>query len=415
MPPGNSNALAPDAFRLLFEAAPDPYLVLAPDLAIVAASDAYLRATMTQREQVIGRPLFEVFPDNPDDPATEGMRNLKASLMQVLQHRRPDVMPMQKYDIRRPQAEGGGFEERFWNPTNSPVLDSDGELLYILHRVEDVTEFMRLKRQGSEHEKLTAELQELTGKIEAEVFQRSREVAEASRKLKEANAELESFSYTISHDLRAPLRALQGFADALQEDFSARLPEGAQAHCVRIVAAARRMEQLIEDLLTYSRMSRTEVHLKKVDLEAAIDRALEPLAAQIAQCDAQVLKQGAFAPVVAYRPMLIAVLQNLLSNALKFTAQGVVPQIRIRAEEHEGRVRLSIEDNGIGVPAEYQARVFNVFERLHSSDVYPGTGIGLAIVRRGMERMGGATGMESGDGGGSRFWIELPRIAPEPS
>src|SRR5688572_4108574 len=110
---GNHNARLQSAFRLLFEAAPDAYLALAPDFTIVAVSDAYLRATMTQREQIVGRPLFEVFPDNPDDPATEGMRNLRASLNQVLHHHRPDAMPVQKYDIRRPEAEGGGFEERF--------------------------------------------------------------------------------------------------------------------------------------------------------------------------------------------------------------------------------------------------------------------------------------------------------------
>jgi len=408
MSPGNSNALAPNAFRLLFEAAPDAYVALSPDLTILAVTDAYLRASMTQREKILGRGLFEVFPDNPDDPATEGTRNLRASLVQVLQHRKPDAMPVQKYDIRRPEAEGGGFEERFWSPVNSPVLDAHGELLYIIHRVEDVTEFMRLKREGGEHQKLTAELQELTDKIEAEVYLRSREVAEASRKLKEANAELESFSYTISHDLRAPLRGMQGFADALKVDFAAQLPEEAQRYCTRIGAAAQRMEQLVDDLLAYSRMSREEVQIKPVQLEAVVDQAMQFLAAEITDGKARVQKQGAFAAVLAHRPMLIQALQNLLSNALKFTSSGVAPDIGLHAEERGDRVRLWVEDNGIGIAPEYQSRVFNVFERLHGSDVYPGTGIGLAIVRRAMERMGGASGMESGRSGGSRFWIELP-------
>jgi len=137
--PVSTPSLPAAAFRLLFEAAPDPYLVLAPDLTIVAVSDAYLRATMTQRERIVGRALFEVFPDNPADPAAEGVRNLKASLEQVLNHHVPDAMPVQKYDIRRPQSAGGGFEERFWSPVNTPVFDESGALIYIVHRVEDVT------------------------------------------------------------------------------------------------------------------------------------------------------------------------------------------------------------------------------------------------------------------------------------
>ena len=129
-------------FRVLFEGAPGLYLVLTPDLVIVAVSDAYLRATMTKRDEIVGRHLFEVFPDNPDDPAATGVRNLRASLERVRARHIPDAMAVQKYDIRRPAAEGGGFEERFWSPVNSPVLGPQGELLYIIHRVEDITELV---------------------------------------------------------------------------------------------------------------------------------------------------------------------------------------------------------------------------------------------------------------------------------
>src|SRR6185295_6386554 len=116
-----SSTQAPD-FRLLFEGAPGLYLVLLPDLTIVAVSDAYLRATMTERAAILGRGLFDVFPDNPDDPGATGVRNLRASLDRVRQNRIPDAMAVQKYDIRRPESEGGGFEERFWSPVNSPVF-----------------------------------------------------------------------------------------------------------------------------------------------------------------------------------------------------------------------------------------------------------------------------------------------------
>src|SRR5262245_40741952 len=118
-------------FRALFEAVPGAYLVLAPDLTIAAASDAYLRATFTERQNITGRPLFEVFPDNPDDPDATWVRNLRVSLERVLRFRRPDAMAVQKYDVRRPD---GGFEEKYWSPLNSPVLDRNGQVEWIIHR-----------------------------------------------------------------------------------------------------------------------------------------------------------------------------------------------------------------------------------------------------------------------------------------
>jgi signal transduction histidine kinase/ActR/RegA family two-component response regulator len=142
---------APD-FRCLFESAPGCYLALSPDLTIIAVSDAYLQATMTRRDDIVGRCLFEVFPDNPDDPAADGVRNLRASLERVLAHRRPDRMAIQKYDIRRPESEGGGFEERHWSPMNTPVLDDSGAVTSILHSAEDVTSVVLLQRQQQEQE-----------------------------------------------------------------------------------------------------------------------------------------------------------------------------------------------------------------------------------------------------------------------
>ena len=145
-------------FCALFQSAPGLYLVLTPSLQIVAVSDACLRATLTKREAIIGRNVFDVFPDNPDDPAADGVSNLRSSLSRVLQRKVPDALPVQKYDIRKPESEGGGFEERHWKPVNSPVFGPDNEVAYILHSVEDVTEVVRLKRQGLEHEKLSEEL-----------------------------------------------------------------------------------------------------------------------------------------------------------------------------------------------------------------------------------------------------------------
>ena len=182
----SSSPLALD-FRLLFNSAPGLYLVLTPDLTIVAASDAYLRATRTMRDAIVGKALFEVFPDSPEDPDPTGVRNLRASLEQVLGNRTADSMAVQKYPIRRPESAGGGFEDRYWSPTNSPVCGPDGEVAFIIHRVEDVTEFVRLKQQGIDQEQLGHDLRIRREEMETEVFLRAREIQEANRQLREAN------------------------------------------------------------------------------------------------------------------------------------------------------------------------------------------------------------------------------------
>jgi len=151
---------APD-FQRLFQSAPGCYLVLAPDLTILAVSDAYLRATKTEREGILGRGVFDVFPANPDDPTESGVANLSASLARVLATRQPDAIPIQKYDIPRPAAEGGGFEERHWRPVNSPVLDDDGRVAFIIHCVEDVTDLVQLKQRHGEY---ATALQELSAR-----------------------------------------------------------------------------------------------------------------------------------------------------------------------------------------------------------------------------------------------------------
>jgi PAS domain S-box-containing protein len=177
-------------FRLLFESVPGLYLVLEPDFTIIAVSDAYLRATMTEREKIVGRGLFDVFPDNPDDPSATGVSNLRASLDRVLQSGIADVMAVQKYDIRRPDSAGGGFEERHWSPVNSPVFSPDGEICHIIHRVEDVTELVLLSRQHTEEARRSEELRRRAGRMEAEVVLRGKQIADVNQKLLAANKEL---------------------------------------------------------------------------------------------------------------------------------------------------------------------------------------------------------------------------------
>ncbi|MEI9812301.1 MAG: PAS domain-containing protein [Acidobacteriota bacterium] len=193
-------------YRALFEAAPSLFLVLNPAFEIVAVNHAYLKATMTERSQILGKQIFDAFPDNPEDPAADGVRNLRASLERVVLTKRFDAMPVQKYDIQRPAALGGGFEVRYWSPVNSPVLGENGEVISIIHRVEDVTEFARLQAALRSEAENTAAERTRAEHMATEVMARSRQLGEANRQLKVANQGLA--------DLYKEAAALVATADA---------------------------------------------------------------------------------------------------------------------------------------------------------------------------------------------------------
>ncbi|MCU0536175.1 MAG: CHASE3 domain-containing protein [Hydrococcus sp. Prado102] len=233
-------------------------------------------------------------------------------------------------------------------------------------------------------------------------------VQQRTKQLEEANQELEAFSYSVSHDLRAPLRAIEGFAQILLDDYSDRLDELGQEYAHRIVEAASRLDRLILDLLAYSRLGRTEIQLQPVDLSVIINEVLSEL--ELKETDARVDVKLPLFIAIAHRSVLKQVVTNILTNAIKFVSASVKPQIFIWAEKRGDYVRLWVEDNGIGIAPQHQQRIFKPFERLHGIETYPGTGIGLAIVQRGIERMGGQVGVESSLQQGSRFWIELKSV-----
>ena len=233
-------------YKLLFESVAGLCLVLRPNFIIVAVSDAYLRATMTVRESILGRGLFEVFPDSPNDPNASGAHYLNASLQRVLFTRAADSMPVQKYDRQRPAEEGGGFEERFWSRTNSPVFGRGGELLFIIHRVEDVTEFVNLQRTVSQKAAETEEMRVKMSRADREEFQRSIEVAEAHEKSQEAIAELRSVCFSLSHDFRAPIRAIHSFAEIVLKEQDGKLDASAVEYLQKCVESAGRMDEMIQ-------------------------------------------------------------------------------------------------------------------------------------------------------------------------
>jgi len=232
-------------------------------------------------------------------------------------------------------------------------------------------------------------------------------VRERTAELERANTQLESFAYSVSHDLRAPLRGMQGLAHALLEDYGPTLDATARDYATRIVAEASQLDRLIRDLLAYSRLTRIDVALERVDVGEAIYDALHQLDDDIRTSGATVEVEPEMPPLRANRAVLVQVLTNLISNAIKFG--GERPTVRVRAEVLNGTARVWVEDQGIGIAPKHQERIFRAFERLHGADHYPGTGIGLAIVHKGIERLGGRVGVESQEGKGSRFWFELPR------
>jgi signal transduction histidine kinase len=232
-------------------------------------------------------------------------------------------------------------------------------------------------------------------------------VRERTASLETANSQLESFAYSVSHDLRAPLRGMHGLADALLEDYGDVLDERARDYARRIVAEAKTLDQLIQDLLAYSRLTRIDVAIEPVEVGQVVEAALHNLDEDIRTKHASVEVASELPRVRANRAVLTQVLTNLISNAVKFN--GATPAVRVRAENVDGAARIWVEDNGIGISPKHHDRIFRAFERLHGVEEYPGTGIGLAIVHKGIERLGGRVGVESSEGQGSRFWFELPR------
>ncbi len=247
----------------------------------------------------------------------------------------------------------------------------------------------------------------MAGDVQTAQASLEQKVRERTEELRERNDELETFGHSISHDLRAPLRAMHGFSQALLEDCGAQLDAVGKDYAERVVVGARRMDALIQDLLAYSRVSRSDMPLTSVNLSDIANEALSQVEGDVTASGGTVNVAPDLPAVLAHRVALVQSVANLVTNGIKFVPEGRKPELRVRAEQTNGRTRLWVEDNGIGIDAAHHERVFGVFERLHQSEDYPGTGIGLAIVRKSVERMGGRVGVVSATGVGSRFWIEL--------
>jgi PAS domain S-box-containing protein len=232
-------------------------------------------------------------------------------------------------------------------------------------------------------------------------------VKDRTAALELSNTQLESFAYSVSHDLRAPLRGMQGLSHALLEDYGDQLDERGRDYATQIIREAASLDRLIQDLLTYSRLTHIEVEMEEIEVGQVLDVALHNLREDIRLSHAIVRVRGILPTVRANRTMLVQIVTNLISNAVKFG--GAHPAVVVALERDGALARITVEDQGIGIAPQHQERIFRAFERLHGVESYPGTGMGLAIVRKAIERLGGRVGVQSQEGQGSRFWIELPR------
>jgi signal transduction histidine kinase/DNA-binding response OmpR family regulator len=378
----------------------------------VAATDAYLSATMTKRADIVGRALFDVFPDNPDDGGATGVANLRTSLERVRRELVPDTVAVQKFDIRRPEAEGGGFEVRYWSPVNSPVLGPAGNLAYIFNRVEDVTDFMKLREQRAAQQQVTVDLQQRTTQMEIELFDRSQELQTLNAELVAASKTKSIFLGNMSHELRTPLTAIVGFSELLLDDVDHRFDEAARKGFVqRIHDGGHHLLTLINEILDLSKVEagHMKLRLETVGVAQVVDDVVSTVEPLVAKKQLKLRTQTDSAgELVADAGKLTQMLLNLVSNAIKFTPVGGV--VTIAATRTPEMMELSVADSGIGISVADRELIFQEFQQVDSGQgrQTPGTGLGLALTRRFASLHGGAVRVESEVGKGSVFTMSLP-------
>ncbi|HEY3853412.1 MAG TPA: PAS domain S-box protein [Verrucomicrobiae bacterium] len=281
--------------------------------------------------------------------------------------------------------------------TISPIKDAEGHVIGASKIARDITEQKAVQEA----------LQKAKTQLELHAEQLEGTVAERTKTLQKTVEELESFSYSLSHDMRAPLRTIQSFLEIVLNDQEQRITGEGQRLLRTAVKTAERMDKLILDLLSFVRVSRSPIVLKSVNAGPILRSIIEDRPA-FQPPKAVIEIENGLPEVEGDATSLSQCLTNLLDNAVKFVAPGVTPHVRIRSESRNDRVRIWVEDNGIGIDPESQHQLFKVFQRINASS-YEGTGIGLALVHKAAERMGGEVGVESELGKGSRFWLDLQK------
>lgn len=371
---------ARDFARAIIDAVP-PLLILDPDLRVQTANESFYRAFGVNPAQTEGRLIFDLGNGQWNTPA----------LRQVLEEILPQERSLHDFEVTH-------HFERLGQRTMLLNARQVGRGQTIILSFLDITERQRAEAAMRQAQEVLARQ---ASELEATVNERTASLRETVR-------ELEAFSYSMVHDMRAPLRAMSGFAQMLGESYGSRLDEAGRQMLERITTSAARLDQLIQDVLAYTHVLRDKAPLTPVDLDELM-RELLATCPNWALPHADVRLLSPLPAVLGHKALLAQCLTNLVGNAVKFVAPGVQPCIRIWGEARGRHVRLNVQDNGIGIVPEHRHRVFGMFERIHPASEYEGTGIGLTIVRRAAERLGGQAGFDSEPGKGSTFWFEVPR------
>lgn len=360
---------AEERFRLLVAGVRD-YAIITLDL------NGRIESWNEGAQHILGYAAAEVVGHAPDEFYTADDRRDEAAQRQLGAARDRGASSDERWFLRKDGS-------RFWASSHTVALREEGAVRGYAWILRDLTDRKRMEEE-----------------LERRVQIRTTE-------LNEAVHELEAFSYSVSHDLRAPLRTIRGFTELALEEAGDRLNEEERGYLDRVRRASARLERLISDLLAYTRISKTKIELRPIDLHALVSD-IQREHPEFQPPRAEVGIEEGLLPAMGNEAYLTQCVTNLLGNAVKFVPEGVKPVVRIWTERHGGMVRLYVKDNGIGIPPERLSRAFEMFERLHTTGSYEGTGVGLAIVRRAVQRMKGSVGVTSKVGEGTTFWIELP-------
>lgn len=331
--------------------------------------------------EAVGKPITLLIPPERRSEEREIMAKLRTG--ERIQH----------FDTVRVTKNGREIDVSL---TISPIKDLSGQ----------ITGASKIMRDISKRKQIERDLREAKQQLQIRAEDLEDKVRERTARLQEMVTELETFSYSVSHDLRAPIRAIQQYADILAEDYGDKLDDQGRAYLKRITSSTSRLDALIRDVLTYSRVVRSDVLFESVDTERLVREIVEQYP-NFQAPHAEIEIESPLLPIQGHEAFLTQCLSNLLGNAVKFVAPGQTPHIRVSTERRDAMVRICVRDNGIGIEPCDLDRIFGMFERSDPEQKYEGTGIGLSIVRKAVERMNGKLGVESELGKGSQFWIEL--------
>lgn len=370
-------------YRRLFEAARDGVLLLDPNTRkIIDVNPFMIELLGYTYNEFVGKELWEIGLLKDQQASQEMFRELR------MNH-------FMRYEDLPLKSTGGGTREV--------------EVVANLYQ-EDLRQVIQCNICDiTRRKQVEQELAAARDKISHHAVELEQTIAERTTQLREMIGELEAYSYSISHDMRAPLRAMRGFSMLLLEGYSGQLDPQGIDYLKRIDAGAGRMDVLIQEMLTYTRLPRSEVKMEPVDLDALVRQIIETYP-QLQEHNIEINIEAMLPKVLGAEASLAQCISNLLVNAVKFVAPQIKPIVKVRAEIIAPDVRLWVEDNGIGIASRDQVRIFKMFEQVDHAGVYEGNGMGLAIVRKAVERMGGRFGVESEAGRGSRFWIQLKGV-----